>query len=120
MLGHCPNMRDVYQALDLLVQSSDYEGTPTVVVEAMASGIPIVATDAGGTSQLAIPNHHALIVPCGDTDAIADAAIRAIRDVKSTEARVAASRQRACTELTFQYRLTKLTDIYEAIARSLV
>ncbi|MCA9217620.1 MAG: glycosyltransferase [Planctomycetales bacterium] len=118
MLGHCPDMRETYQAFDVLVQSSDYEGTPTVVVEAMALGIPVVATDAGGTAQLAFPNEHALIVPCGDTSAIAAAVMQSIQNRDQTQSRIAAARQRAETELTFSNRTEQLTAIYESLARS--
>ena len=116
MLGHCDSMRQTYQAFDMLVQSSDYEGTPTVVVEAMALGIPVVATDAGGTAQLAFHDEHALIVPCGDPSKLAAATIDAIRDREGTNRRIAAARNRAETELTFANRLTQLTAIYEDLS----
>ena len=41
-----------HHAFDLFVQSSDYEGTPNAVLEAMAFETPIVATAAGGTAEL--------------------------------------------------------------------
>ena len=50
--GHRGDLDHVYPALDVLVQSSDSEGTPNVVLEAMAFETPIVATDVGGTTEL--------------------------------------------------------------------
>lgn len=116
MLGHCDDMPKVYKAFDMLVQSSDYEGTPTVIVEAMALGIPVVATNAGGTAQLAIPNEHALIVPCGDMNGLARAVVRAHQEPDETQRRVVAARTRAETELTFERRTEKLTRLYESLS----
>ena len=57
----------------MYVQSSDYEGTPTVLLEAMSMEIPIVATDAGGTTQLVTADRDALVVAIGDVPALANA-----------------------------------------------
>ena len=46
------DVRPSHHAFDLFVQSSDYEGTPNAVLEAMALETPIVATDAGGTAEI--------------------------------------------------------------------
>jgi glycosyltransferase involved in cell wall biosynthesis len=50
--GWVKNMGEVYDALDLLVLTSNNEGTPVTVIEAMASGIPVVATAVGGVPEL--------------------------------------------------------------------
>ncbi len=44
----------LHHAFDLYVQSSDYEGTPNAVLEAMALETPVVATDVGGTAELIV------------------------------------------------------------------
>ena len=49
---HTPDVIALHHGLDLLVQSSDYEGTPNAVLEAMALETPVVATAAGGTAEL--------------------------------------------------------------------
>jgi glycosyltransferase involved in cell wall biosynthesis len=46
------DMRSVYQEADILVLTSDFEGTPNVVLEAMASGLPVVATRVGGLPEI--------------------------------------------------------------------
>jgi glycosyltransferase involved in cell wall biosynthesis len=46
------NMATLYQQADLLLLTSDYEGTPNVVLEAMASGVPVVATGVGGVPEI--------------------------------------------------------------------
>lgn len=118
LLGHCPQMLQTYQAFDVLVQSSDYEGTPTVIVEAMALEIPVVATDVGGTSQLITHDQHGLLVPRRRPDLLAQAIRQTLSDAQATARRVAAARHRVETELNFARRLVKLQDIYrELVAR---
>lgn len=50
--GTVMDMKSVYQEADILVLTSDFEGTPNVVLEAMASGLPVVATRVGGLPEI--------------------------------------------------------------------
>jgi glycosyltransferase involved in cell wall biosynthesis len=60
----------LFAAADVYVQTSRWEGLATVILEAMAAGLPIAATDAGGTREaLAAYPHHRLVAP-GDTPAM--------------------------------------------------
>ena len=60
-LGHRVDVAALHDVFDVFVQSSDYEGTPNAVLEAMAMETALVATDVGGTSELAVPGVHALV-----------------------------------------------------------
>src|SRR5262245_8515094 len=93
-LGHRSDVARLHHAFDLFVQSSDSEGTPNAVLEAMALETPVVATDAGGTSDIMTPHVHGLIVPCGDSAALAAAIERTFTDRRATLDRVAAARSR--------------------------
>lgn len=115
VVGHCPDMIDTYQAFDMLVQSSDYEGTPTVVVEAMAMRIPVVATDAGGTRELIEDGRHGLLVPCRRIDQLCDAIETTLIDRPSTERRIRLARARVETVLSFQHRTRILEGIYSEL-----
>ena len=50
--GTVADLAPVYQQADILVLTSDWEGTPNVVLEAMASGLPVVATSVGGVCEI--------------------------------------------------------------------
>lgn len=112
LLGHRQNMVETYQAFDMLVQSSDYEGTPTVVVEAMALGIPIVATNAGGTAQLIHDEKHGRVVACRDIPALCDAVQACLDQPEATSQRVKAARLRVETDLSYTRRTQQLESIY--------
>ena len=62
-LGDCGRMSDVYRGADILVSTSDREGTPNVVLEAMVHGIPIVATAVGGTKEILNSSRGFLVEP---------------------------------------------------------
>ena len=75
--------RDVPQILkscDLLWLLSEHEGLPMVVLEAMAAGVPVVATDVPGTNELVRHNVNGLLVRLDDADAVAQATTRVLND----------------------------------------
>jgi glycosyltransferase involved in cell wall biosynthesis len=112
-LGHRTDVADVHHAFDLFVQSSEYEGTPNAVLEAMAMGTPIVATDAGGTRELAWPDVHGLIVPTGNAGALREAMRASLADRGAAAHRAEAARRRIETDLSFEARTRRLERIYD-------
>ena len=69
--GNCDDMAAAYSALDLIVQTSLAEGFPNVLIEAMACGVPVMATDAGDTREILKDLGH--VTPIGQPQATADA-----------------------------------------------
>jgi glycosyltransferase involved in cell wall biosynthesis len=85
----------------------------------MAMETPIVATDAGGTRELAAHERDALIVPVHDAGALADAIGRVVDDSAGARARVAAARRRVETDLSFDGRTRSLERIYDELMAGL-
>jgi glycosyltransferase involved in cell wall biosynthesis len=112
LLGHRTDVSRVHHAFDLFVQSSDYEGTPNAVLEAMALESPVVATAAGGTAELIRDGIDGLIVPAGDVPALVSAIEHALDDRSATAARAASARRRVENELSFIARTRKLEEVY--------
>lgn len=115
LTGHRTDIARLHDAFDVFVQSSDYEGTPNSVLEAMALESPIVATDAGGTRDIARPDREALIVPSGDPRALAAAIQAAVDNPAAARARADAARRRVEGELSFTRRVTRVEEIYERL-----
>jgi glycosyltransferase involved in cell wall biosynthesis len=56
--------------MDVFVLSSDFEGNPLCVMEAMAAGLPVVSTSVGGVPALLKSGKHGLLVPPGDSQSL--------------------------------------------------
>jgi glycosyltransferase involved in cell wall biosynthesis len=74
--GHQDDVKPFYGIADVFVLPSYTEGSPNVLLEAMAARVPIVATDVGGVSELADNGRSALLVRAGQPDEIAAAIVR--------------------------------------------
>ena len=116
MLGHRADVVALHHAFDVFAQSSDYEGTPNTILEAMALETPIVATAAGGTAELVAADREGVIVPCGDGPALARGIERTLADAGATRGRVRRARQRVETALSFDRRRAAVDDIYLELA----
>jgi glycosyltransferase involved in cell wall biosynthesis len=114
-LGHRNDVPQLHHAFDVFVQASDHEGSPNVVLEAMALETPIVATDVGGTTETITPGEHGLIVPAGNRAALAGGIERVLSDWPAARARAAAARRRVEGELSFDNRMDRVERTYEEL-----
>lgn len=112
ILGHRDDIVTLHHAFDLFVQSSMSEGTPNVVLEAMAMETPIVATDVGGTRELLRDGVDGLLVPAGSAETLATAIRLARSDRVGGMARAASARRRVESDLSFVARMRKVEAIY--------
>ncbi len=117
-LGQRLDVADLHNAFDVFVQSSDSEGTPNAVLEAMALETPIVATAVGGTDELVADGVHGLLVPPRNTQALAAAIERTFADPVGTAQRVRTARSRVEHDLSFSARRRTLESLYEELASS--
>jgi glycosyltransferase involved in cell wall biosynthesis len=113
--GHVSDVARLHHAFDLFVQSSDYEGTPNAVLEAMALETPIVATDAGGTAELLTDGVEGIVVARGDGPQLEAAMSRLLQDRRLAAQMAAAARRRVERELSFAARMRKVEAIYEGL-----
>ena len=69
-----------YAEADIYLQTPDIDNMPSSVLEAFASGCPVVSTNAGGVPAVVTDGIHGLLVPCGDADAAAGAVLRLLEE----------------------------------------
>jgi glycosyltransferase involved in cell wall biosynthesis len=118
LLGHRTDVIALHHAFDLFVQSSEREGTPNAVLEAMAMETPALATDVGGTGELMADGVHGLLVPRHDVRALRDGLAKILADPAGARERAIAARARVETELSFERRMEKVATVYEELMRS--
>lgn len=113
LLGYVQQTEAVWRAADLLLLSSDFEGTPLVVAEAMAAGVPVVATDVGGLPDLT-DEDSAILVPRRDARRLADAVLELLGDDERRARMGAAARAQAAT-LTAAAQADRVAALYERL-----
>jgi glycosyltransferase involved in cell wall biosynthesis len=110
--------RPMYGAFDIVVQSSKSEGLPNVLLEAAAAGRPIVATAAGGSTEIVVDGETGLLVPIEDRDALTSALRRAIDD-PDLRARIgSAAREHVDANFGMGRYVRQWGDLYEELAAS--
>lgn len=114
--GPIPHAAALFPAFDLFLLSSRTEGTPIVLLEAMAARVPIVATAVGGVPDLMGGDGGAVLAPPEDPVALA----AGIRQVLDDPARAAVRAETAWDRLQRVYDRTPWVAQYEAVYASLV
>lgn len=113
------DMPEVYAALDVLVSASIWpESFGLVLVEAMATGRPVVATDHGGPREVCAGGETALLVPPRDPRAMADAMLELLRDPPRAAAMGRAGRLRAEQLFDQRRHARELQLLYEEVLNS--
>ena len=119
-LGHRGNIEQLYRAMDVFVLSSVAEGMPRAILEAMAAGIPCIATKVGGIPEI-LPNRDAgRLVPARDADALASSMVEFAK-MPAEEIRKIAGNARDRVGKLYSHEVVreKLANLYEAeVARS--
>jgi glycosyltransferase involved in cell wall biosynthesis len=103
-------------AMDLFVSASRWEGLPRTVLQAIASGVPVVATAADGVVDVVVDGQTGLLAPVGDAAALCAAVRRAVEDTaltRSLTTRAAAG----LSEFSAQTMIARLEDLYVGAAR---
>jgi glycosyltransferase involved in cell wall biosynthesis len=91
---------DVFISASVVAESGRTEGMPTVLLEAMAHGLPVVATDVGGVRDVLLPGENALLVPPENPRAIA-AAIGALQTDAALRAHLAENARATAAQYTW-------------------
>ncbi len=103
-----------YAEADIYVQTPDIDNMPSSVLEAFASGCPVVATAAGGVPAILTDEVHGLLAPCGDHEAVAARVLRLLDDTALTRRMIDTARA-SCDA----YQWTAVRERWLALYRDL-
>ncbi len=109
--GQVDDASSLFPAFDVYVLSSRSEGTPLVLPEAIAAGVPIVATSVGGVPDLIGPG-HGLLVPPEQPAALAQAILAVRANPAAAKRRATAARERLENEFGPQQWLARYEQVY--------
>jgi len=115
--GHQVDVGPYYALATLLALPSHSEGSPNAVLEAMAAGVPVVATAAGGVPEILTDQQNGLIVPLRDPLAMAKGIERLLEDQPLRSRLIETSLQCAGTLYTPEARCRSLIALYEETLR---
>lgn len=104
-----------YRAADVFALSSDFDNSPNAILEAMASGLPIVSTDVGGVRQFVDDPEGGTVVARGDATAFARALERYVVSRSERRAAGAYNRRKAASDFSWAASAAQLLAVYRRV-----
>lgn len=112
-LGTLDDVRPLLADCDIFMQPSLAEGLPFAVLEAMAMGRPVVASDAGGTAEAVLHSQTGLIVAPGATQPLAEAVLKLLVDQELRQRMGQAARARVVAHFSLDQILERSFALYK-------
>jgi glycosyltransferase involved in cell wall biosynthesis len=116
-LGWRRDLPAVYAATDVFALTSRNEGTPVALIEAMASGVPGVATEVGGVPDVVARPDLGILVPYGDAAAMAFGVERLLQDPVRRRAMGAAGRESVLSRYAQERLVNDIVSLYQTLTR---
>jgi len=116
--GHVSNVFTILKTLDLFVLPSRTEGCPIVILEAMASGLPVIATSVGGNPELVQNGETGILVPFNDEKKLSEAILELYSDQKQAMNMASRGKELAFTAYNPSKFVSRFQDIYERLYTS--
>ena len=114
--GELTDMPQVYGSLDVVVSTSHAEGMPLVLMEAMACGVPVVATHVGGVAELVVVGETGFLARAGDYEGIAESTTRLLVEPGLRDAMGAAGRLRAEEKFSLVKSVAEMAGVLTTLA----
>jgi glycosyltransferase involved in cell wall biosynthesis len=115
-LGRRDDVASVLTASDVLVVTSDHEGFPNVILEAMAAGLPVVTTPAGDAARIVEEGATGHVVGFEDIEAMADRLVQLLADPARRKSLGTASRQAVESRYAREGLAERLIRLYAEVA----
>jgi glycosyltransferase involved in cell wall biosynthesis len=114
-IGRCDNVADLLFASDVGVLSSKAEGFANAILEYMAAGLPVVATDVGGVREAIVEGETGYVVPAGDDRKMAERIIQLLEE--PARARVMGERGKliVADKFSCDRHLRNTLDLYDEL-----
>ena len=110
--GHVADPREIYSAADVLLLTSRYEGTPLTVLEAMASGVPVVAPKLDGLEEIFVDGADSFLVRPGARQQFADRVAELLASAELRARLSAAARAKVTASFSAKTMAVQVEAIY--------
>jgi glycosyltransferase involved in cell wall biosynthesis len=115
LLGYRAQLKDVYEAMDIFALSSLREGLPSVLLEAMALEVPVLATCVAGVPRLVADGTNGLVVAPGSVEELTHGLARLLADADLRQRLRQAGRQTVATRYSFAARMRQIGALYDEL-----
>ena len=116
-LGERHDIPEMLALFDVQVSASFLEGLSNSLLEGMAAGNPVVATNAGGNTELVVPDVTGLIVPRNDPDQLANAIVCLLDNPDLRRRMGQAAYERVCSEFHMDRMIVRTEQLYEELLK---
>lgn len=118
ILNNVDNIAPFLQAADIFILPSEYEGVSNSVLEAMASGLAVVATDIPGNRALLEAGVTGVLIPCGDDERLISAVQSLMGDGQKAASLGRQARAQVCQKYSLNSIARKYSDLYERLLKA--
>lgn len=115
--GFVADTAPYYKAMDLMVLPSWREGFPNAVLEAAATGLPVITTECTGSRDSVVPEVTGLLIPPGYPEAISEAVLKLLRDPARRWCMGKAARAWVCAHFADEHVLRLATEFYTSLLK---
>jgi len=118
--GFVRGISEIYSFSDVAVLSSWSEGLPQSLIQAMAAGVPVVATAVGGVPEVVIHEETGILVEAGDSEGLAEGIIKLLKDPELCKRLVERARQCVMDKYTMEHMIGKIEALYRELLNNVV
>jgi sugar transferase (PEP-CTERM/EpsH1 system associated) len=117
MLGQRSDVSELLAAADAFLLTSVSEGLPVTIIEAMATGLPVISTRVGGVPEVINDGDSGLLAPAGDATALAAAIVRLTRDAHLRTRLAENGRERVASRFSEEQMMQRYDDLYAELTQ---
>lgn len=118
--GSQSNIETLYPIMDIFISSSRWEGLPTVIMESMAAGTPVIATDVSGSRELVEDGVTGLLVASEDIVQLNQAMLRLLSDQELAKSFILAAKQRITQQFSIRNVAVQYSRYYQKLIGSAI
>lgn len=111
--GYVDDIEEIYAISDVVVLSSWSEGLPQSILQAMAAGVPVVATRVGGVPEIVIHEETGLLIEPGDYESLSKGITRVLKDSVLVSGMINRARELIMEGYTLTHMLDRIESLYK-------